>query len=310
MFFSLSGFLICNQLIKYFQNDFSRNQLISFYKNRWLRTIPFYIFFVLLNYCLYLFLYKNSNLNYLKTDFNLFRYLTFTQNLTSTHSSFFPEVWPLPIEEWSYLLLPLPFFVLSTFKKNNLDMVISALIIALGLIIAMRINYIYSNSPEQDWELRKVVIYRLDAILYGAILAILCKQYSEFFIKYKNVLILIGCLSGVLINELLFKTYNTNYNILLFIASPLTSCLLVPYFYYTQFNISKTTKLSTHISVISYSILLCHLYFIQFSLLSIFNINSFASANIITLAYFIIVVLFSTLFYNVIERPILLLRKK
>ncbi|MDX2173025.1 MAG: acyltransferase [Bacteroidota bacterium] len=310
VFFSLSGFLICNQLINYSALSFKNYALLKFYKNRWFRTIPFYFIFLLINFCLYIFIYRHSSLNYLKTDFNLLNYFTFTQNLSSPHPYFYPEIWPISIEEWSYLFLPLPFLLISKFKSNNINILIVTLILLVLLVNILRINGVFKYNPEQDWGIRKIVLYRLDAILYGAVIALLMNKFKPWFSKKRILLLILGFIIGTTLNLLLIKTNNSYSNSFLFLLCPIAGGLIIPYFNYTPFSSHPFNKLFTHISLISYSILLCHLYFIQFSLLLLFHPNNTITSLIVTLLYFISVLLFSTFFYNYIERPILLLRKK
>jgi peptidoglycan/LPS O-acetylase OafA/YrhL len=259
---------------------------------------------------LYIFIYRHSSLNYLKTDFNLLNYFTFTQNLSSPHPYFYPEIWPISIEEWSYLFLPLPFLLISKLKSNNINIIIVALLLLVLLVNILRINYIFKYNPEQDWGIRKIVMFRLDAIFYGAVIALLMNKFKPWFSKKRVLLLILGFIIGTTLNLLLIKTNNSYSNSFLFILSPIAGSLIIPYFNYTLFSSHPFNKLFTHISLISYSILLCHLYFIQFSLLLLFHPNNAIASLIVTLLYFISVLLFSTFFYNYIERPILILRKK
>src|SRR5690606_10309411 len=49
IFFVLSGFLIGGILIKVFQKEYSLNNILNFWKRRWIRTIPNYYLALLIN---------------------------------------------------------------------------------------------------------------------------------------------------------------------------------------------------------------------------------------------------------------------
>ena len=57
LFFALSGFLVGNQIIKYINESKSHYGLLNFYKNRWIRTVPFYLIFLLINFLIFQFIY-------------------------------------------------------------------------------------------------------------------------------------------------------------------------------------------------------------------------------------------------------------
>lgn len=111
LFFALSGFLVGRQIIRHLNTPGSNLNLITFYKNRWIRTVPFYLIFLLINFLIFHIIYQHEDLLlFKKTSFSIFNYLTFTQNLYVPHPTFFPEIWPLPIEEWSFFFCQFQLF--------------------------------------------------------------------------------------------------------------------------------------------------------------------------------------------------------
>lgn len=313
-FFSLSGFLIGNQILKYLNYKNSFVGVFNFYINRWVRTIPFYFIFLVINYILFYFIYSHSSLSFFKgTSFSLINYITLTQNLFTCHPYFFPEIWPLSFEEWSFILIPIPIYFLNLFAKRNASAkkLIALLFFCVILVTIFRVIYIVDCNPDLDWDLRKIVVYRLDALLYGFIVRILINQFS-WFNHYKHWLLFFAILLSLIffysrdfLPIILYKT-------LFFSLIPAFISLTLPYFYFSNFNwlSLKFKSLFTHFSLISYSALLSHLYFIQFSMLMIYYPDNLFQATIFTLIYFIVVLIFSTLFFNYIERPILIKRKK
>lgn len=109
LFFVLSGFLISNILFSII--DKSRNAketITAFLYSRWLRTLPNYFLFIILN-CLLFFVLDIT----LKFDP---RFLLFLQNFLTPHPDFFKEAWSLSVEEWFYFL----FVLLSSFLTFTL----------------------------------------------------------------------------------------------------------------------------------------------------------------------------------------------
>ena len=118
IFFVLSGFLIGGILIRTTEKQkcLSLRDLKTFWFRRWFRTIPAYLFALILNLTLYFFinLQNHSIKDTLKLMFlkeKLWKYFFFLQNLTSNMiTQFFAETWSLAVEEWFYLLLPIVLF--------------------------------------------------------------------------------------------------------------------------------------------------------------------------------------------------------
>ncbi|MES2678425.1 MAG: acyltransferase [Bacteroidota bacterium] len=315
VFFALSGYLIGNQILRMTREPgFGKKELFSFYKKRWIRTLPFYYMFLIVNLILFHFVYLPYGPEFLKFDFKPFPYFVFIQNLFSRHPNFFPEIWSMPIEEWSYLLLPLPFLILGNiFRKGNVfGRRLFYFVILILLVQAARMIHINFNHPETDWELRKIVIYRLDALVYGCILALMAQseRIRDYVAARRNRLLALGLLMlaiSLFFNRLLTKeTYNT----IFFLYQPLACTLILPYFIYSSFNLNAMSKILTHLSLTSYAILLSHLYCIQFLFITFCKVNSLGSALLTTFVYLLALVLFSTIFYNLVERPILIMRKK
>lgn len=314
LIFGLSGFLVGHQITRFLTTGNSFKGLITFYKKRWLRTIPFYYIFLVINYILFVTIYRHSNMMLFEnTSFSLIEYFTFTQNLHSSHPYFYPEIWPIVVEEWSFLLLPIPIFLLVVNFKKAVNAKHIIIILTLGIIIitASRVYYVLYSNPELDWGLRKIVIYRLDALLYGFLVRVFIDNYKPFTKRTGLLLLIIGfCMAfgfyffGSLLSPIIYK-------MLFFTIVPLGMSLSLPYFYLNDFSFlsDKLKSLLTHLSLTSYVILLSHLYFIQFLLLSFFVPKNTTESIFFTIIYFSVLIIFSTLFFNYIERPILLRRK-
>ena len=107
IFFVLSGYLVGKILINLFSNNpVNFRTTFYFWIRRWFRTLPNY----------YVALMASAGLFYFSHKFFVFSepsnllYFIFSQNLFTSHPGFFQNAWSLSVEEWFYLLLPLPFF--------------------------------------------------------------------------------------------------------------------------------------------------------------------------------------------------------
>ncbi|MFA5298283.1 MAG: acyltransferase [Lutibacter sp.] len=111
LFFVLSGFLIGGILLRHIELQKTRfEDLFSFWKRRWFRTLPNYFLVLFLNVLIFLFLGDNL-------PKSILLYIPFLQNFSTPHPDFFTEAWSLSIEEYAYLLLPfLLFFSFKFFK--------------------------------------------------------------------------------------------------------------------------------------------------------------------------------------------------
>lgn len=314
LFFGLSGFLVGKQILKYNNQSQGNLNLLSFYKNRLLRIVPLYFIFIIINYILFKTIYTHTFPLFNNSFFNVLNYFSFTQNLNSQHPYFFPEIWPLPIEEWSFLILPLPIFIYYIIAKKNmtLNQLLFLIFIEVILISILRIHYVLVTNPELDWGLRKIVLYRFDALLYGFALTLLINKFQAFFVKYKLWFMLIGFSTSVIFYYSQKTMSPYFFKASLFSVLPFFMCLMIPYFYFTSFDyVNKKLKaLITHISLVSYSILLTHLYFLQLLMLSIFTPQNIIQSLVFILLYIILLYYISKTTFNYLERPLLLRRNK
>jgi peptidoglycan/LPS O-acetylase OafA/YrhL len=311
IFFALSGFLIGKTLIVYIeiQPKYGIKNTLSFWQKRWLRTLPLYLVVLLVN-----------SLSFDIYDYN---YLFFIQNFTSVITNvFFLESWSLAVEEWSYILLPLLILLFHKFYKlkTSIKLAIILLIISSWLV---RIHYMINNS----FDLRTIVITRLDAITYGVLIAYLIHFKNRFIIKNKKKIFFIS-LSSLFVLYIILRMgpapFNLHQKFILFkfldtlLGLPLINiltALLIPYLIdcnFTSLN-NKLKNIITYLSKISYSLYLWHFSFLYiFIYKDSLNIKSDNILVLLTLffAYISISIIFSHLSYKIIEKPFLRLKDK
>jgi peptidoglycan/LPS O-acetylase OafA/YrhL len=211
LFFVLSGFLIGKIIINFFiEYKIDFKGVLNFWLRRWFRTIPNYLLVLILVLAYNLYYYKGLG------DFS-FKFLFFTQSFFESHPNFFPEAWSLAIEEWFYLLLPFTFFLICViFKLNiikNRKQVFILILLAFILIpFFLRVYDFEFNSllrNDIDNNFRKVLIYRLDAIVYGVLGAYISYYFNSFWIKIRYKALLISLL--ILLFLFIIQTYIWNF---------------------------------------------------------------------------------------------------
>jgi peptidoglycan/LPS O-acetylase OafA/YrhL len=157
LFFVLSGFLIGSILLRLTENGLAVQKLATFWKRRWLRTIPAY--FILL-----IFMWVVFD----RIDPGYFLFLQGFQN----NYSIVPVSWSLVIEEWFYLTFPVAVLAASFFLKSRAFIAV-AVIFLLAPLAARAIQYGF--FPETN--LREFP-FRFDNIAIGALLGWHVRYYA------------------------------------------------------------------------------------------------------------------------------------
>ena len=310
LFFVLSGFLIGGILItKVLQAEtFSLNMLVDFWKRRWIRTIPVYLIALLINFL---------SINYLvayPTTFD-FRYLFFLQNMFHPHPGFFPEAWSLSVEEWFYISLPIG--VLLAFiipVKNKENRLLTVFMLLLCLFTYLRYTQFQGQFELSAWDknIRKVVAFRLDALMYGVLAAWFFKTKNKLVLQFKNTLLVIGMILVPLAYFIFYKKHFPFFNVVFFTSiSSLGFALSL--FYFANWKGPKNIKLVngiTFLSVISYSLYLIHYTFL-FRILNNFIIAStLLNAGVLLISYLLLSILLASLFHYYFEKPFLKIKEK
>ncbi|MDR1809132.1 MAG: acyltransferase, partial [Prevotella sp.] len=198
IFFVLSGFLIGGILIRTINRSFGARDLLVFWVNRWMRTLPPYYIVLTLLLCLYalfnIYLYP-APLSLKDT----FKYYFFVQGLAWIMPNFFSESWSLCVEEWFYLITPAFLFFLCFFLKIKPKR--SLLIVAASIIAGVTAYRFFRHyTLGLDWNAGKYhfiffykqVVTRLDAIMYGILGAYTAYYHAGFWKKCKNIAFLLG----------------------------------------------------------------------------------------------------------------------
>jgi len=313
IFFVLSGFLIGRILLKTIANtSFTFKDLRNFWIRRWFRTLP--------NYFLVLFVLVAARRIYVG-DFGAFNFhfLTFTQNFKSIHPQFFPEAWSLSIEEWFYLLFPIVcFFLVKLLNKKTLAVLISAVLFLIVPFVLRVIKWEAGiDISNFDEAYRKIVIYRLDSIMYGVLGAYIAFNNPKLWQKLRIPCLIIGLLMlGVLYFN--YRSVMGIYKPLNFNIESIVTLLLLPFL-----SLLKSTKVRfidasfIFVSIISYSMYLLNHSPIQSYLMSFIKMKmgTFDGPKeqffiLDTLMFWSFTFIFSYLLYRFFENPMTNLRDK
>ena len=171
-FFVMSGFLIGCLLLDIVRVAPTWTNLLIFLVRRWMRTLPLYYLWLIL--LLVVFPPAGHVAEY------AWRFATITQNFIQPmpEDYFYAVSWSLGIEEWFYLLF-------------SSSMIICAMVMPKRIAVWVPLAVFFIVPPilrlqvpgYSDWStgLAKVVIFRLDEIAYGVLMAHLYMRRSWLF---------------------------------------------------------------------------------------------------------------------------------
>lgn len=313
VFYVLSGYLIGGILIKLSAAGrlHTMASVWNFWQRRWARTIPLYLGFLLI---------------YLRFDYlgvadlsKVYPFFFFMQNFAWPLLPFFQHSWSLAIEEWFYLLFPLVFLLFSHnghgYRRPMLWT--CAVFVIVPLIIRMLIAKNIQTFDDFNFQIRMVVLARLDAIFFGVFLVLIKVEWPHIFDKIRNFSML-GILAlaatmyylaigmpGIVGNYWLMVFFFPILSLLLALSLPMFERI-------PSLKIKLLDKFVTHTSKISYSLYLGHICMLTLvngviGVLGI-EIKSQLQTFIVYAVYGIAYYSFATITYTFIEKPYLDLR--
>lgn len=308
LFFVLSGFLIGTILIRNYEENetFGSKELLSFWKRRWFRTLPNYYLILLVNIIL-----VSSGI--IKGDINQFnwKFFFFLQNFSTYFTDFFWESWSLTVEEWFYILTPLTilafhYLLRKSVSKKWIVFLSVAAFIALPLLYRVLISGEEVDRFWYDVKFRKVVITRLDAIMYGVFFAWIRYYYLNLHRKLAWPLFIAGIL--IVHYSMDFAKQNPvgfHAKTWYFSAVGLGAAMLLPLADKFKTCNNLFGRAVVHISLISYS-----MYLINLALVAQVIENNFWPAEgnqalMLYVVYWSVVIIASTLLYKYFEKPMM-----
>ncbi|HEY1044619.1 MAG TPA: acyltransferase [Telluria sp.] len=194
LFFALSGYLIGNQIFAALRSD-AGFSLGRFYARRFLRTLPnFYV--VLALYALWPAFRGGLELP------ELWRFLTFTQNINLTPGTAFSHAWSLNIEEQFYMVLPAVALMFAAARAPmSRSWLALALVVLAGIAArALLWDQVVDGQRYAMFNYYKYIYYsslcRLDELVAGVALAMLRNYHPDTWARISargNATFAAGC---------------------------------------------------------------------------------------------------------------------
>jgi peptidoglycan/LPS O-acetylase OafA/YrhL len=173
LFFVLSGFLVGAIAWRKFKAAPAGSPWAkSYLMRRWLRTLPNYYLFLTVNVLLVACAIVPGHV----TD--LLSFLVFAQNLAWPHPPVFGEAWSLAVEEVFYLAFPLSLLVLGSVISAKRTALLAATAMLVLAPLSLRFMSVTLSDPTWDEGVRKVVLFRLDALMFGVLAGWLSYEYQ------------------------------------------------------------------------------------------------------------------------------------
>lgn len=199
LFFVLSGYLIGGILLRYATMDGIPlpRRALHFWQRRWLRTLPNYYLFLLINIGLVHFGLANGVLNE-----NTWGYAFFLQNAWKSVDLFFWESWSLVVEEWFYLLFPVLFFTVLALRKLSAQacfLFVTMLLISCSTLLRLQMVEGVSSVFELEEGARKLMVTRLDTLGIGMLAAWMTSKFPKAWRRLRLPLLVLGLL-GIFLN--------------------------------------------------------------------------------------------------------------
>ena len=316
IFFVLSGFLIGRIIYDFFvSEDFHSGDIKYFWIRRWFRTLPNYFLALMWNLIILL------ALGFSIPD-GIWRYVFFIQNFTSGIPAFFYESWTLSIEEFAYLIGPLLIYLFYLLRKTGdrsrqfLYMVICIILLCTGLRLIYNTNQEIRDMQHWNLNLKAVVIYRLDAVYYGALAAYFSLIWPNFWKRSRFILFLSGVFLFLALNlipvakGILIESHPTFWNVWYLPLNSAAIMLTLPLLSQWQAGRNIITRLITQLSLISYAMYILHYSIIMQVMRHVIPNEQFIGLDLMVyiITYIALVLLCSFVLYKFYEKPMTELR--
>lgn len=313
LFFCLSGFLIGRILLADSSSwpEQCETGLFRFWYRRWMRTLPLYFFYLLVS---------------LKYDWRgetvlsaHVPYLLFAQNLAWPMPEFFHLSWSLAVEEWFYLTFPLIILLFVGFGLSARRAALSAIAVLI-IVPALARYFLPPRMPELrsfDEALRHVVVFRLDGIGFGVLMAYVYTWHPKIFDVMRRyavfgLVLAVGCVAATKLRY--FGHVDARFLApLYFSVSALGFAALLPWFNALRPTGSKAINRGVRfVSLVSYSLYLGHIPGFMIALWCLHHFGLFDSIYpqpwLLYPIFFVSAFAVATITYFCIEKPVLKLR--
>jgi peptidoglycan/LPS O-acetylase OafA/YrhL len=315
LFFCLSGFLIGRIVLQESARwpQEKETGLLRFWYRRWMRTLPLYFFFF--------FVSLQFDWTGAATLVSKLSYLVFAQNLLWSMPDFYGLTWSLAVEEWFYFSFPLLLLLFIGLGRNPRHAAVMT--IACFVLLPPLLRFVLAGDSHEfgslDEGLRHVMVFRLDSIGYGVLVAYLSQWHRQLFQRLIKMwgwflALVVACLIctkfhyfGWSESRIVASLY---FSVSAFAFAGLIPCFnsLVP---------SKLTLLNRFVkytSQISYSMYLAHIFAFMLGMILLNKARLFDSIYpnpwLAYPLFYALVYILSSCTYFAIERPVLAVRDR
>ena len=315
-FFVLSGFLVGNILINiYNRATFGTGDLMRFWARRWIRTVPLYLLVIT---GLVILRYAFTRVGFVFP----WREFIFFQNFYYPEADpyyFYPEGWSLAVEEWFYLLVPAVIFIAHLLFSKFINKKQLLLSVILTIIIGSTTLRIYRalHTPDMSiytWNIwfYKIVVLRLDTIMFGFLAAFVKHYYQSLWERYKNVClyIFIAGMAVIIAGHTFWAAHNFWLKTFFLTQTGIIMMLWLPKLDSIKAGKGRWAWLITYLSNLTFVLYLLNRTPILKSMMQLFPAKNLPMAIAEYLVYFILLFATATLMHKYLERPIIDLRKR
>ena len=232
---------------------------------------------------------------------------------------FYPEGWSLAVEEWFYFLVPAIIFIGHLLFSRVVSKKHLLITVIIGIIIGSTSLRVYRafHTPDMNlytWNIwfYKIVLLRLDTIMFGFFAAFVKYYYTEFWVKCKDVCYYIF-LAGMAVTVSCYAFFRDHH--LWLKTFFLTQTGIIVMLWLPKLDSMKTgkgivVKVVTYLSKLTFALFLLNRTPILKSMMQVFPAHSLSMAVCEYLMYFILVFISATLMHKYLEQPVMAFREK
>ena len=315
LFFCLSGFLI-GRIVLQESEHWPQEQetgLLRFWYRRWMRTLPLYFFFF--------FISLQFDWTGAASLASKLSYLVFVQNLLWSMPDFYGLTWSLAVEEWFYFSFPLLLLLFIGLGRSPRQAAV--ITIACFVLLPPLLRLAMAGDPHEfgslDEGLRHVMVFRLDSIGYGVLVAYLSQWHRELFQRLISLwpwflALVVACLTCTKLHYFGWSESRIVAS-LYFSVSAFAFAGLIPFF--SSLVPGRSTLLNRFVkytSQISYSMYLAHIFAFMLGMMVLQKARLFDSIYpnpwLVYPMFYALVYIMSSCTYFAIERPVLAARDR